>query len=121
MFPLSRRASQKRGKVTSLGRVLHKLLRSWGIDGKVRENQAAMCWSEAVGPRIAEQTEALGVEDGRVFIRVRSSSWKTELVFMKPKIIDRLNKAVGEEVIKDIVFVGNGGRERSFPETRTAD
>jgi predicted nucleic acid-binding Zn ribbon protein len=121
VFSLTRRASQERGKVTSLGRALQKLLRSWGIESRVRENQAAMCWSEAVGPRIAEQTEALGVEDGKVFVRVRSSSWKTELVFMKPKIIDRLNQAVGKEVIKDIVFVGNGGRGRSFPETKTAD
>jgi predicted nucleic acid-binding Zn ribbon protein len=121
VFPLTHRTSQKRGKVTSLGRALHRLLRSWGIDGKVRENQAAMSWGKAVGPRIAEQTEALGVEDGKVFVRVRSSSWKTELVFMKPKIIDRLNQAVGKEVIKDIVFVGNGARGRSFPETKTSD
>ena len=80
-----------------------------------------MFWDKAVGPRIAEQSEALDVEDGKVFVQVRSPSWRTELVFMKPKIIDRLNQAVGKEVIKDIVFVGNGVKGGSFPDARTAD
>lgn len=103
------RTSQRKGRITSLGQILHRLLRNWGVDGKIRERQAVELWSKVVGPPIAEKTEALRVEDGKVFVLVRSSSWKTELVFVKPEIIDRLNRAVGRKVIKDIVFVGSRG------------
>lgn len=103
------RAPDRKKGVISLGQALHSLLRSWGVDGKVRERQTVALWSQTVGPRIAEKTEALGVEDGKIFVRVHSSSWKTELVFVKPEIIDRLNRAVGRKVIKDIVFVGSRG------------
>ena len=101
--------------MTSLGQTLHRLLRSWGVDGKVRENQALALWDQVVGPRIAENTEALGVEDGKLFIRVLSSSWKTELIFVKSEMIQRLNRAVGRKAIKDIVFVSGTGREGSSP------
>lgn len=104
------RVSKRKGEQTSLGKVLHGLLSSWGIDGKVRERQAVNMWSQIVGARIAEKTEAIGVEDGKVFVRVLSSSWKTELIFVKQEIIDRLNRAVGRRVIRDIVFLGSGGR-----------
>jgi len=103
------RAIKRQGRVTSLSKALHGMLRSWGVDGKIRENQAVAFWSQIVGPRIAEVTENLGIEDGRMFVKVRSSSWKNELVFMKAEIIQRLNQAVGRKVIKDIVFVGRSG------------
>ncbi len=47
----------------------------------------------------------LRVEDGKVFVQVHSSSWRTELVFMKPDIVRRLNQKVGRRVIQDIIFV----------------
>jgi len=106
---------QRRKKVTSMRQALHSLLRSWGVDGKVRENQAVTLWSQVVGPRIAEKTEALRVEDGKIFIRVLSSSWKTELIFVKSEIIQRLNQALGGRVIKDIIFVGGGRRSAGWP------
>jgi predicted nucleic acid-binding Zn ribbon protein len=107
---------QRRRKVTSMRQALRSLLRSWGVDGKVRENQAVALWSQVVGARIAEKTEALRVEDGKIFIRVLSSSWKTELIFVKSEIIQRLNQALGGRVLKDIVFVGGGRRSDAGPE-----
>jgi len=100
-------AIERRERMMSLGQVLHSLLRNWGVDEKVRERQAVALWSKTVGSKIAENTEAVGVEDGRIFVRARSSTWKTELVFVKPEIIDRLNHAVGKKVIRDIIFVSD--------------
>jgi predicted nucleic acid-binding Zn ribbon protein len=100
--------AQKRGRTESLGEVLRRLLSSWGVDGKIREQGAVCRWEQIVGPRIAAHTEAVRVEDGKVYVRAASSAWKTELVFMKSDIIDRLNRAVGKRVITDIVFVGGG-------------
>lgn len=102
--------AKQRGQVTSLGEALHRLLCSWGVDGKVREQQVALHWPRIVGPRIATHTEALRVEDGTVYVRVGSAPWRTELMFMKKDIIDRLNQEAGREVIKDIFFVCGSGR-----------
>lgn len=100
--------AQRRKKTESLGEVLRRLLNSWGVDGRIREQGAVHRWEQAVGPRIAAHTEALRVADGKVYVRTTSSAWKNELVFMKSDIIDRLNRSVGRRVISDIVFVGGG-------------
>jgi len=102
--------AQRRKKTESLGEVLRRLLSTWGVDGRIREQGAVCRWEQIVGPRIAAHTEAVRVADGKVYIRAASSAWKTELVFMKADIIDRLNGAVGKRVITDIVFVGGTGR-----------
>jgi predicted nucleic acid-binding Zn ribbon protein len=108
MRSATNRSEKKKGVISPLADVLHDLLRSWGIDNKIREQQTVSGWEQIVGPRIAAHTTALRVEDGKVFIRTQSSSWKTELIFMKKDIIDRLNQAVGKKVITDIVFVAGG-------------
>ena len=100
--------AQRRKKTESLGEVLRRLLSTWGVDGRVREQGAVHRWEQVVGPRIAAHTEAVRVADGKVYVRTTSSAWKNELVFMKTDIIDRLNQAVGKRVISDIVFVGGG-------------
>jgi predicted nucleic acid-binding Zn ribbon protein len=112
MRSVEKQPSRNRGRISSLGDVLHKLLSSWGIDGKLREQRAVSNWSQIVGPRIAAHTRALRVQDGKVFIAVQSSSWKTELVFLKRDIIARLNRDAGRRVIDDILFVGG---ETGFP------
>ena len=103
MRSLEKQPSQNRGRVSSLGDVLHQLLRRWGVDGKVREQRAVSHWSQIVGPRIAAHTRAVRVQDGKVFIAVQSSAWKTELVFLKRDIIARLNRDAGRKVIDDIL------------------
>jgi len=100
--------AQRINKTESLGEVLRRLLSGWGVDGKVREQGAVHRWKEVVGPRIAAHTEAIRVADGKIYVRATSSAWKTELVFMKADIIDRLNRSVGKRVISDIVFMGGG-------------
>jgi predicted nucleic acid-binding Zn ribbon protein len=105
--------AQRRKKTESLGEVLRQLLSSWGVDGRVREQGAVYRWKQVVGPRIAAHTEAIRVADGKMYVRASSSAWKTELVFMKPEIVDRLNRSVGKAVISDIVFVGGGSSSPS--------
>jgi predicted nucleic acid-binding Zn ribbon protein len=100
--------AQRKGRTETLGEVLRRLLSGWGVDGHIREQGAVYRWKQIVGPRIAAHTEALRVENGKVYVRAASSAWKTELVFMKADIIDRLNRAVGKRVITDIVFIGGG-------------
>lgn len=100
--------AQRTKRTETLGEVLRRLLSSWGVDGRVREQGAVYRWNQVVGPRIAAHTEAIRVADGKVYVRAASSAWKTELVFMKSDIIDRLNRSIGKRVISDIVFVGGG-------------
>jgi len=80
-------------------------LRSLGIEGRVREYEVMGRWSEIVGEKIASACEPVRVSDGVLLVKVRSSSWRNELVYMKDDILDKIGKTVARGVIKDIKYI----------------
>jgi len=91
-------------KAAELGSVLNRILRDLHIEKKVYQSQALLFWSEVVGEKISRISRAEKVENGILFIHVDSPSWRTELIYLKRDIINRLNKKIGVNVITDIMF-----------------
>jgi len=87
-----------------IGGVLKKVLLNLGIEGKVKEGRVFRVWDKGVGKKIATHTHLLKIKKGRLFVKVSDSSWLQELSFLKEKIIKKINKKMGEEVVKDIFF-----------------
>ncbi len=87
-----------------IGSLLDKILRDLHIEKKVYQSQALGLWSKAVGAKISAVTKPERVENGKLFVRVESPTWRMELILIKQKIIDRLNREIGSRVISDILF-----------------
>jgi len=49
-------------------------------------------WREAVGPRIADQTVPVSLENGTLLVRTRSSTWASELSMLSETILIRLRQ-----------------------------
>ena len=88
-----------------LNKILAGILKEYGIEKQVKEAEALNIWQEEIGVRIARVTEPLKVADGKLFVKVKSSSWRSELILLKPAILNKINKRLGKLIIKDIVFV----------------
>ena len=71
----------------------------------VKENMAIVLWPEIVGERISLESKAQKVIDGVLFVKVESSTWRTELLLHKEKIIKKINKRIGKPVIAEIRFI----------------
>ena len=97
-----------------LGSILSRALRRVGLETKVKEQRVLLLWDEVVGEEISNRTKAVDFKNSRVFVEVRSATWRNELLFLKPAIIDRLNKAVGKSVVEDIIFLGGQGRRQRY-------
>ena len=67
--------------------------------------RAKMAWEEAVGAPLALQTRPVRIYKGRLEVAVPSSVWRAQLSFMKRDIVDRINKLVGEEVVKELILL----------------
>ena len=64
-----------------------------GLAKRIDLASAVERWAEVVGPQVAAATEAESVTaDGILWIRVKSSSWATELSLMAPRILAQLNQ-----------------------------
>jgi predicted nucleic acid-binding Zn ribbon protein len=76
-------------------------------------------WSQALGPRIADRTRPLSLENGVLTMRVATSAWATELAMLKPWLVERLQAA--GFAVTDIRFrVGTIEAAPRPPERRTS-
>lgn len=88
----------------SLDSVLATVLRELGVGRRIKQLKALDIWAEVVGKQIADATNAERIDGGKLVIRVSKAPWRNELLFLKKEIIAKLNKALGEEVVKDIIL-----------------
>jgi hypothetical protein len=74
----------------------------------------ADAWQEIVGTEIAANTQPLQLRQGRLVVAVSSSVWAQTLQFMSGQIQERLNRSLGEDTVRLIVF-RHAGWETAAP------
>jgi len=89
----------------SLKIAIDSMLRKFGIENAIAQNNALNLWGEIVGEKVAKNTEPDRVEYGVIIVKVSSPTWRQELYFQKNEIIKKINNKIGKNVIKDIRFV----------------
>ena len=61
-------------------------------------------WEEIMGKTIAKYTDKIQIINQTLFISSTVAQLKHELMYQKEKIIERVNEALGEKVINDVVI-----------------
>jgi predicted nucleic acid-binding Zn ribbon protein len=87
-----------------LGSVMSEVYRKIGMTEAYEEYKTLQIWNGIVGETIARETTIEKIKDGDLYIKVRQPSWRMELNFRKNDIIKRLNKAIGHDMIRTIIF-----------------
>lgn len=90
-------------------------LPSLGIAGKVREARIMALWPRCVGRNVARHSSPVRLIDKTLHCAVSSAPWMSELNYQKRSIIEKINSAVGEGAVEDIVF--KAGTVTPPPET----
>lgn len=87
-----------------LGNALAELVASLGIDGTLKRYSVLAGWAEVVGEQIARVTTPQRIENGVLFVAVKTAPWRSELSLQRLEIMKKLNAAAGAEVVRDIRF-----------------
>lgn len=88
-----------------MGKILEELIDTLGIRKKLAESKVCMIWNDVVGKKLSSVTSVGFLRRGKLYIHVKTPSWRNELIFLKRAIIKRLNENAGDEVVKDIIFL----------------
>ena len=91
-------------KIQTLGESLDGLIQQLGIGAKINQFRVIEKWSEIVGENISKVTKPERVVDKILYIKVSSMSWRTELLFHKLGILEKIEKTIGKDIISDIRF-----------------
>lgn len=85
-----------------LADVLHQVLRSLGLEPRIRQHGILAHWEDFVGKEIARRTRPTAIEQGTLFVVVENAIWMQELHMLKDQIKDQINKKLGSEEVKKI-------------------
>ena len=61
-------------------------------------------WEQIMGKTIAKYTDNIQIINQTLFINTSVAPLKNELLYQKDKIIERVNEALGEKVINEVVI-----------------
>jgi len=61
-------------------------------------------WEQIMGKTIAKYTDKIEIINQTLFINTAVGPLKNELLYQKDKIIERVNEALGEKVITEVVI-----------------
>jgi len=83
---------------------LSETLQQLSIGRKLRQYEIFERWQSIVGDQIARAAKPEKIDHSKLFIKVTQSTWRNELVFLKIEIMEKINAAMGQEIITDIIF-----------------
>ncbi|MFP4527208.1 MAG: DciA family protein [Candidatus Kapaibacterium sp.] len=92
------------GKPTPLNQILKSILHERGWSEKFAEADVHKIWHEIVGDNLANSVKIDRLDDGVLYVITRSSTWRTELLLRKEKLLEEINARLHNRIIKDIVI-----------------
>ncbi len=94
---------QKRNE-QSIGEILRQYLKITQLDNVVFSERIGAIWQEALGDDIALATDHIFLQNGYLFVDLKSPALKTELLMQRTAIARTLNEKLGADVIKTVVI-----------------
>jgi len=89
---------------TPLRIVLAETLRALDLERPLKAASLEGLWPEVVGPEVAQRTRAGALSRGRLTVLVTDSVWLHQLTMLKPRLIEALNRRLGEPLVQDLFF-----------------
>ncbi len=88
----------------SIGDALNQFLKQSRLKGSLQALQITDVWEKIMGKTIARYTDKIQIHGQTLYINTSVAPLRQELLYQKDKIIQRVNEALGERVIKEVVI-----------------
>ena len=88
----------------SMGDALRDFLKKSRLKSGVQALQITEAWEKIMGRTIANYTDKIEIINHTLFITTAVAPLKAELNYQREKIVERVNEALGEKVIREVVI-----------------
>ncbi len=95
----------KKDNATPLKKAIQDFIDYYDLRYKFDERCILESWEEIAGKKIYKHTEDINLKGSQLFIKVKSSVAKQELLFMKNRLMELINRKMGKEVVKEIIVL----------------
>lgn len=97
--------------------VLSGILDNLGISSKIEQHRIWLVWEAAVGTQIAKNAIPARIRNNVLEVKVAHAVWMQQLQLLKPRLIEQINKHLGDTPITDLYFRRGqvGGETKPVP------
>ncbi len=93
----------------AVGNVLSRLMRTLGLAAELEGWQAVDEWPRVVGARVGRHSRAVSFRNGALLVEVDGSAWMHELSFLKRDLIQKINRHLRSEPVREVRFIVSRG------------
>jgi len=83
---------------------MQQFLNQSRIRGDIQAMQIEEVWENIMGKTISRYTDKLQIFGDKLVITTHVAPLKQELLYQKEKIVQRVNEALGQRVIKEVII-----------------
>lgn len=87
---------------STIADLMGQVVRNQGWTEKLDDQRIFTDWATIVGPEVAQHAQIDGFEDTIVHVRATSTAWATQLKLLAPRIVAKLNEALGDGTVTRI-------------------
>ncbi|MGF2414653.1 MAG: DUF721 domain-containing protein [Ferruginibacter sp.] len=88
----------------SLQDAIQQFLQKSRLKSGIQALRIEEIWEQVMGKTIAKYTDKIQIINHTLYITSSVAPLKNELLYQKEKIIERVNDALGEKVVKEVVI-----------------
>lgn len=94
----------RKSNAEPIGDLLLRYLREEGLETPLNQYRLINAWADVMGQGILQYTGERFIKGQTLYVQIRSSVLKQDLMMSRAMIVRRLNEHVKEQVITDIQF-----------------
>jgi hypothetical protein len=87
----------------SLQDAIQQFLQKSRLKSGIQAVRIEEIWEQIMGKTVAKYTDKIQIINHTLYISSSVAPLKNELLYQKEKIIERINEAMGEKVVKEVV------------------
>lgn len=91
-------------KVQPLRDLVLQVLREQGLETPLNQKRLVDSWAEVAGPIVARYTLNTYIYNQTLYVRLSNPALRSDLSMRRQELTEKLNAAVGEQVITDVRF-----------------
>lgn len=91
-------------KVQPLKDLVLQVLREQGLETPLNQKRLVDSWPEVAGPIVSRYTLNTYIYNQTLYVRLSNPALRSDLSMRRQELTEKLNAAVGEQVITDVRF-----------------
>ena len=94
----------KRDNTQKLSSIIDKVINKNNLRHKIDQLNIIDIWRDIIGENIHTYVKEEKVKDYTLYIKLKSSVVRNEISYNKSRIIEKINKKIGKQAIKEIIL-----------------